>query len=286
MRPLLYAIVFQLATVARSSVIQDMGVASARVGTSVTLKCYYNNTQVASHYSWYRQTLGGRPVVLSTIYKFDTPSKMLVWLEKHPRFAVQRQEGQNHLHISNVQPEDMALYFCGSSHNNIVEFGQGIFLNVQGPTEPISKHVTQEPALASAVAGSSVTLNCSVRAGACAEDHSVYWLKQGSGLGLLHTHGPRCKPQGPQSGAQSCTYHLQKPGVSRADAGKYYCAVASCGEVLFGNGTVLQVSGEDGDLKVHIVVLMWLSIARMGVLLLMVTVCLFMYCIRSRQTGM
>uniref|UniRef100_A0A3B4AKJ9 Ig-like domain-containing protein n=1 Tax=Periophthalmus magnuspinnatus TaxID=409849 RepID=A0A3B4AKJ9_9GOBI len=206
------------------------------VGGSVTLQCYYNSTQVASHYSWYRQ------------------------------------EGQNHLHITNVQPQDMALYFCGSSHNNIVEFGEGIFLN------SISKHVTQEPTLALAVPGSSVTLNCSVRPGTCTEDHSVYWLKQGSELGLLHTHGSRCKPHGPKSGAQSCRYHLQKHSVSKGDAGTYYCAVASCGEVLFGNGTVLQVSDPN---DVHIVVLVWLSIVRTGVLLLLISMCLLVYCIRS-----
>ncbi|KAJ0006333.1 hypothetical protein NQD34_013606 [Periophthalmus magnuspinnatus] len=277
MHLLLYAIFFQMTTVAHSSVIQDIGVASVSVGGSVTLQCYYNSTQVASHYSWYRQRLGGSPTVLSTIYKFDTPSKM-VSLEKHPRFAVQRQEGQNHLHITNVQPQDMALYFCGSSHNNIVEFGEGIFLNVKVPTKSISKHVTQEPTLALAVPGSSVTLNCSVRPGTCTEDHSVYWLKQGSELGLLHTHGSRCKPHGPKSGAQSCRYHLQKHSVSKGDAGTYYCAVASCGEVLFGNGTVLQVSDPN---DVHIVVLVWLSIVRTGVLLLLISMCLLVYYIRS-----
>lgn len=110
---------------------QDTGVITVRVGETVTIHCYYD-TLVAMHFSWYRQTLGGSPVVLSTVYKFDKPSKTLVWLEKHPRLAVQRQEGQNHLHISNVQPEDSASYFCGSSHSNIVEFGQGVFVNVQG----------------------------------------------------------------------------------------------------------------------------------------------------------
>lgn len=109
---------------------QDTGVITASVGENVTLHCYYD-TQVAMHFSWYRQSLGRSPVVLSTVYKFDKPSNVMR-LEKHPRLAVQRQEGHNHLHISSVQPEDSASYFCGSSHSNIMEFGQGVFLSVQG----------------------------------------------------------------------------------------------------------------------------------------------------------
>ncbi|XP_072315484.1 uncharacterized protein [Eucyclogobius newberryi] len=254
-----------MATVTLSSVIQDVGITSVHIGSSVTLHCYYNSTQVASHYSWYRQRLGSGPTVLATIYKFDTPSKILVWLEKHPRFAVQRQEGQNHLHISYVQAQDTALYFCGSSHNNVVEFGQGMFLNVQDPAESVAKYVTQSPSLVLADPGSSVTFGCSVRPGTCTEESSIYWFKQGSGLGLLHTEGP-------EYGALNCTYHLWKPNVSWFDAGTYYCAVASCGHVLFGSGTVLQFkereTGENGDPDVHIRVLVKLSLLRMGVLLL------------------
>ncbi|KAK7904647.1 hypothetical protein WMY93_017254 [Mugilogobius chulae] len=271
-----------MATVTSSAVIQDVGVSSVPVGGSVTLHCFYNSTQVASHYSWYRQTLGGSPMVLSTTYKFDKPPKMLVWLEKHPRFAVQRQEGENHLHISHVEAQDAAVYFCGSSHNNVVEFGQGIFLNVEDPKESRPETVTQEPALASTNPGSSVTLDCSVRPGQCTEEHSVFWFKHDSALGLLHTNdGPQCEHRGSGSEARTCTYHLQKPNVSRSDAGTYYCAVASCGHVMFGNGTVLQVNEEDGDPDVHIQVLVMLSLIRMGILLVLFSVCLVTYCIRT-----
>uniref|UniRef100_A0A8C6U8C1 Ig-like domain-containing protein n=1 Tax=Neogobius melanostomus TaxID=47308 RepID=A0A8C6U8C1_9GOBI len=269
---------FLMAVVAHSYVNQDRGVTSVSVGDSVTLHCYYNITQVASHHAWYRQTLGGSPTELSTLYKFDTPPRTLVWLEKHPRFSVQRQEGQNHLHISGVQPQDSALYFCGSSHNNKMEFGHGVFLNVQ---ESSSRQVTQEPELETTEPGSSVMLNCSVKPGACSEEHSVYWFRYGSGLGLLHTDGDQCTA-GLKSGPPSCTYHLQKANVSRADAGTYYCAVASCGHILFGTGTVVKVSGDDGDPDVHLRVLVWLSIVRTGAMLMLILVCLLTYCIRRR----
>ncbi|CAL9694461.1 unnamed protein product [Knipowitschia caucasica] len=277
MHRLLYACFFQMAVLAHYSVIQDAGVVFTSVGGSVCLRCFYNSTTVASHYSWYKQRLGGNPVVLSTIYKFDTPRTMLVWLEKHPRLAVQRQEGLNHLHISDAQPEDEAVYFCGSSHNNVLEFGEGIFLKVQAPAAPIPPHITQTPAVARTPLGSSVTMNCSIHRGTCTDELCVYWFKHAHGLGLVldADQSPSPKP-----GPQSCTFHLEKPSVRRSDSGTYFCAVAACGRVLFGNGTVLQI--EEEDLRVHIKVLVWLSVLRMGVLLLLLCGCLLIYCLRSR----
>uniref|UniRef100_A0A3Q2X9G0 Immunoglobulin subtype domain-containing protein n=1 Tax=Haplochromis burtoni TaxID=8153 RepID=A0A3Q2X9G0_HAPBU len=38
---------------------------------------------------------------------------------------------------------------------------------------------------------------------------------------------------------QSCVYRLSK-NISSSDSGTYYCAVATCGEILFGNGTKLD----------------------------------------------
>lgn len=70
--------------------------------------------------------------------------------------------------------------------------------------------------------------------------------------------------------------------MSLADTGTYYCAVASCGNVLFGRGTALQVEGEDRDPDVHIRVLVWLSIIRTGAMLLLISVCVLTYGIRRR----
>ncbi|XP_015217293.1 uncharacterized protein [Lepisosteus oculatus] len=37
---------------------------------------------------------------------------------------------------------------------------------------------------------------------------------------------------------QSCIYDLPKSNLSHSEAGIYYCAVATCGEIVFGNGTL------------------------------------------------
>ncbi|KAJ8337709.1 hypothetical protein SKAU_G00366750 [Synaphobranchus kaupii] len=42
---------------------------------------------------------------------------------------------------------------------------------------------------------------------------------------------------------QSCVYNFPKRNLSFSDAGTYYCAVATCGEILFGGGTKLDIEG-------------------------------------------
>lgn len=110
---------------------QDTGVLSASVGDNVTLHCFHDS-KVAMHFSWYRQTFGKGPELLSIIYKYDKSMNVLQPLEKNTRYAVERKEGTNHLHISDVQLSDSAFFFCGSSHSNKLEFGEGVFLGVKG----------------------------------------------------------------------------------------------------------------------------------------------------------
>ncbi|CAJ1086658.1 signal-regulatory protein beta-2-like [Xyrichtys novacula] len=268
--------VFYLSAVAQLAVKQDTGIVFATAGDNVTLRCFYDS-QVAMHFSWYRQTLGGGPELLSTVYKYDEPSKVSPWMEKNPRFSLLRMRGCNHLHITDVQPSDSASYFCGSSHSNVVEFGEGIFLSVRGAS---LKDVDQGPVSKSFRSGGSVTLNCTVHTGTgtCDGEHNVYWFRQGFKKGVLHTQKDGCK-QVPAAGpsSKSCVYHLQKSNLNSSDAGTYFCAVASCGEILFGNGSTLLVTDGAEDQMAQIRILVWLSIIRTGILLLFVIVCLLIY---------
>ncbi|KTF78238.1 hypothetical protein cypCar_00042244 [Cyprinus carpio] len=92
--------------------------------------------------------------------------------------------------------------------------------------------------------GDSVSLQCSLFTESCAGEHSVYWFRQSSGesQGVLYTKGERngqCE-NSTESQTQSCVYSLFNSNVSHSDAGIYYCAVAACGEILFGKGTELN----------------------------------------------
>ncbi|XP_047464257.1 uncharacterized protein LOC125022037 [Mugil cephalus] len=258
---------------------QDTGVRTATVGTNVTLHCFYES-QVAMHFSWYRQRFGSRPELLSIIYKYDEPSKVFQWLEMNPRFSVERKEGTNHLYISDIHFSDSATYYCGSSHSNMVEFGEGVFLSVEGQN---NQEAVQEPVTETVQPGSSVTFNCTVHSGTCDGEHRVYWFRHGSHQGILHTHSGHCEPvSAPESPSQRCVYHLQKTNLRASDAGIYYCAVSSCGEILFGNGSKLLIRDDVVDQVAQIRILAWLSVIRAGFLFFFITICLLVFIRKSR----
>lgn len=106
----------------------------------------------------------------------------------------------------------------------------------------------QQSASSSVQPGDQVTLNCTVYTGTSDRERNVYWFKKDSQLGIMyiHTHSSsQCvRSVELESSTQSCVYSLSKRNVTLLDAGTYYCAVASCGEILFGKGERLDVGGE------------------------------------------
>ncbi|KAL7375311.1 hypothetical protein ABVT39_015371 [Epinephelus coioides] len=98
--------------------------------------------------------------------------------------------------------------------------------------------------------GGSVTLNCTVHTGSCDDgEHSVYWFKysEESHPGLIYSHGGRndqCERK-PDTQTHTCVYNLPMKSLNLSHAGTYYCAVASCGHILFGDGTTLDFEGEE-----------------------------------------
>ncbi|KAJ8337698.1 hypothetical protein SKAU_G00366640 [Synaphobranchus kaupii] len=90
-----------------------------------------------------------------------------------------------------------------------------------------------------------------------AGEHSVYWFRHSSGEsppGIIYTHGTRSDECQRSSGAlspkRSCVYSFPKRNLSLSDAGTYYCAVATCGVILFGNGTKLDIEGAASNNRV------------------------------------
>lgn len=109
---------------------------------------------------------------------------------------------------------------------------------------PPSDHVYQ---------GDPVALQCSLLSNTekktCSGNHSVFWFRAGtdqSQPSLIYAHGntgDECNKSAEDPSQYKCDYSFSK-NVNTADAGSYYCAVATCGQIVFGNGTKLNVKGK------------------------------------------
>ncbi|KAI3351098.1 hypothetical protein L3Q82_005666 [Scortum barcoo] len=97
--------------------------------------------------------------------------------------------------------------------------------------------------------GDSVTLQCSVLSDyenkTCPGEHSVYWFRAGSDgahptlIYVQRNNSDQCEKSPEAHSPQKCVYNLSK-NISSSDAGTYHCAVATCGEILFGDGARLD----------------------------------------------
>ncbi|XP_078137836.1 uncharacterized protein LOC144537857 [Centroberyx gerrardi] len=226
-----------------SSVRQESGLVSVNVGDNVTLQCFCEG-DVAAKFYWYKQTLGQRPKLMSTFYKYDKNGSFHDEFKDNPRFILDTGNGKNHLKISDLRLSDSATYFCASSYSFKFEFAEGAILSVKGSGSNIQAFIHQ-PASATIQPGDSVTLNCTVHTGTCEGEHSVYWFRSSgeSRPAIIYTHGVRndqCERK-PKTQTQTCVYNFPMKSLNVSDAGTYYCAVVSCGEILFGNGTKMDI---------------------------------------------
>lgn len=118
--------------------------------------------------------------------------------------------------------------------------------------------VVQWPTVSDAVQpGDSVTLQCSVVSSSakssCPEEHDIHWFGAGSDksfANIIYTDGKGSygcnkdvmEPESPAH-SKSCVYRFSK-NITSSDTGTYYCALVTCGEIIFGNGTNVNVKGK------------------------------------------
>ncbi|XP_056225470.1 uncharacterized protein LOC130164638 isoform X1 [Seriola aureovittata] len=219
---------------------------SADVGDSVTLQCVCQDDEAVMFY-WYKQTLGQKPKLMSTLYKHNNNGSFTGEFN-NPRFSLDTGNRENNLKISHLQFSDAATYYCVRSNLYEFEFCEGTTVTVQDSGLNIQASVHQSGS-ETIQPGGSVTLNCTVHTGTCDGEHSVYWFKDSeeSHPGLIYTHGGRNDQCERKSNTQPhiCDYNLPMQSLNLPHAGTYYCAVASCGHILFGNGTKLDFEDED-----------------------------------------
>eukprot|EP00063_Salmo_salar_P079800 XP_014054635.1 PREDICTED: uncharacterized protein LOC106604496 [Salmo salar] len=258
-------------------------------GDPVTLYCVFSKEDI--NMFWYKQMVGQKPQSIVTMTKYDMP----VWHKdfNHSRFNVEKADadGMYRLAITNTDPTDEAVYYCAVRTAYEVNFINGTHLLLKGKNHQRSHYhtVVQRPVSDPVHPGDSVTLQCTVLTETCTGEHSVYWFRAGSGEshpGVIYTSGNRsdeCEksPETP-SPTQSCVYSLSKNNLGPSDAGTYYCAVATCGEILLGNGIKLDMATDtkcNESEKAMVAVVVGLAVA----LVLCGIGIIFLACTRSKE---
>ncbi|XP_045921392.1 CD226 antigen-like isoform X2 [Micropterus dolomieu] len=232
-------LLWSLCVAQHSDISQPVPFQTVKLGDSATIECHIRSEM--GKRVWYKTT--GKKLQL--VVEINSSYNVSVFsAEFHHRYSVRFDKFISNLSISVTTWEDVGTYFCGVMHFDSIKFGPGTFLMLKG-AKMISDSVVQQPESQSVQPGDSVTLSCSVHTGHCAAEHvSVMWLKTSdhSAPEMIYSSGNKndiC--QRIESGETTCVSNLLMRNLSSDDAGAYCCVVTLCGQILFGNGTRINI---------------------------------------------
>ncbi|XP_027007864.2 uncharacterized protein LOC113646054 isoform X2 [Tachysurus fulvidraco] len=214
---------------------------SAGVGENVTLSCFKLNDNNPGSVVWYKHKVGHEPRIIVAVQHEPLYENEF----KPPKFSIENDKKSCHLKITNVEPSDEAVYYCGY-RIFLTRFGNGTFLSVKG-TVDVKVRVWQHNVWDSVPAGASVTLQCSVLSESRAAELQVLWFRAAppqSHPQIIYTHHNSSRQCEIDSSTHTCVYNFSKNILSLNDTGTYYCAVLLCGKIIFGNGTPVQMATE------------------------------------------
>ncbi|XP_052416966.1 uncharacterized protein LOC127961760 [Carassius gibelio] len=218
-----------------------------QAGDKVTFTCIYPK-ELRTTVVWVKQKAGEKPLSIASSYQ----ALAVVFengFDKHNRFFVAKDDSSFNLSITNAKESDTATYYCAKFIYQFI-FGEATDLivkdrglNMQSDHQtPATDPVHPED--------SAVALQCTVLTQSCAGEHNVYWFRRESGEsppGIIFTQERRnaqCERRSDvNSTAHKCIYSLPKRNLSLSDAGIYYCAVAACEEILFGDARKPDLPG-------------------------------------------
>ncbi|XP_030252022.1 uncharacterized protein LOC115568659 [Sparus aurata] len=249
-----------------------VSVTTVKLGEPVTFTCVLPLDELSSEpLCWFKQSVGDDLKLIVTFVKHSKPVF-------GPEFSDSRLDLKVEKNISNLTilrttEEDEGMYHCA-----VIDwydaFWSGTYLSLKGNTQRTSNYtVVQQPTASDPVRpGDLKTLQCSVLSDSetktCPGDHSVFWFRVGSDKShpnILYTDGNRRDECEDRSDTQkSCVHHFSK-NISSSDSGTYYCAVATCGEILFGNGAKVEIEGRmSPELIALVMAIIFLVISLIG----------------------
>lgn len=217
------------------SVHQETQFISAHVGESISLRCLpvYG---VVSWFHWYKVFPGQRPKRILTFYKFTSKLEFFDEFADDPRFSLDTEGITFHLKIGDVNFFDSATYYCANSFVERVQFAEGTTVSVVGSGINIPA-VVQQMVSKSIQTKVTASLNCTVHTGSCEGENCFYWFQNPGERhqGLIYTKKERRKQHKKEGKTQTCYDNLSTQNLTLHHAGNRYCAVLSCGHILFKN---------------------------------------------------
>uniref|UniRef100_A0A3P9PHT9 Ig-like domain-containing protein n=1 Tax=Poecilia reticulata TaxID=8081 RepID=A0A3P9PHT9_POERE len=211
------------------------------VGEDVTLTCPRSTSDHRARLYWIRFIPGHWPEFLGGTYSFNFNDVI-----QTAHITAKQETNTFTLHISKVQHSDTGLYYCLKADLLNMTFLKETFLRIRKKSNITA--IVQHPLPDRVHPGNPVSLQCSVLFNSqdktCSTDHRVFWFLAGSDrshpsfIYAPANHGNECRNNSEDHSGRKCIYSFSK-NITASDVGTYYCAVASCGEILFGNGTKL-----------------------------------------------
>ncbi|XP_039866010.1 uncharacterized protein LOC120720415 [Simochromis diagramma] len=219
-------------------------VTTVQLGEPATLLCDLPKTVYSRRVDWYKQSPGDTLQRIWTVKDSAAPAFAPEF--NNSKWDVKYDKNLSKLTILRTRQEDEGMYHCGFTEWLQDTKWTATYLLVKGNTQKTSNYSVVQKKIAPP--GGSVTLHCSLLSNfdnkTCSGGLSMFWFREGSNPShpsIIYTDGNRHHKCGSNSATQqSCVYQFNK-SISSSEEGTYYCAVATCGKILFGKGTKLQV---------------------------------------------
>ncbi|CAJ1059008.1 uncharacterized protein LOC116696559 [Xyrichtys novacula] len=222
-----------------------------QLGEPGTLTCLLPNLEYSNiRIKWYKQSLGDTLVLITTLMK-ATASPTFEKGFSSSRFHANYTSTMSTLTILKTVPEDEAVYHCAIT-TWTEDHWSGVYLTFEGNSQRTSNFtVVQWPTVSHQEhLRNSMSLQCSLlpdpKKTLCPSEHSVRLFGVRSNPNIIYTDENKqdeCdKMSDVLSAPKSCIYRFSED-VGSSDTGTYYCAVATCGEILSGNGTNQDIKG-------------------------------------------
>ncbi|XP_043983747.1 uncharacterized protein LOC122837459 [Gambusia affinis] len=241
-------------------------VITAHLGETTTLTCTLPDIKDRHNkLFWYRQTAGDTLEVVVKLMSLIDPEYGAGYSDSRVK-AVLTDKVSN-LTILKAAQEDEGMYHCGFSDWN-QNVWQGTYLLIKGNTVGTSNYRVVQKKMESDSDGPDnyVTLQCSILSDfenkTCSEDLSVFWFRsEKSHPDVIYTDGNRInRCQKKIDDNTGLVYNFSRK-ISSSDFGTYYCAVATCGEILFGNGAKLEERKADPESPILLIAVACLIIS-------------------------